>query len=41
MSFKGFLSIGKKEVIILVGVKESVKEIKEESVKEINMKEIY
>ncbi|WRB45922.1 Jag N-terminal domain-containing protein [Helicobacter pylori] len=31
---KGFLSIGKKEAIILVGVKESVKEVKEESVKE-------
>ncbi|PUD36763.1 spoIIIJ-associated protein [Helicobacter pylori] len=32
---KGFLSIGKKEAIILVGVKESVKEVKEESVKEV------
>ncbi|GAA9927219.1 Jag N-terminal domain-containing protein [Helicobacter pylori] len=32
---KGFLNIGKKEAIILVGVKESVKEIQEESVKEI------
>ncbi|WP_120879474.1 Jag N-terminal domain-containing protein [Helicobacter pylori] len=31
---KGFLSIGKKEAIILAGVKESVKETKEESVKE-------
>ncbi len=31
---KGFLSIGKKEAIILAGVKESVKEIKEESAKE-------
>ncbi len=31
---KGFLSIGKKEAIILAGVKESVKEVKEESVKE-------
>ncbi|WP_187843749.1 Jag N-terminal domain-containing protein [Helicobacter pylori] len=37
---KGFLSIGKKEAIILVGVKEeSVKEVKEESVKETNTKE--
>ncbi len=36
---KGFLSIGKKESIILVGVKESVKEVKEESVKETNTKE--
>ncbi|WQW97785.1 Jag N-terminal domain-containing protein [Helicobacter pylori] len=36
---KGFLSIGKKEAIILAGVKESVKEIKEESVKETNTKE--
>ncbi|GAA7414413.1 Jag N-terminal domain-containing protein [Helicobacter pylori] len=33
---KGFLNIGKKEAIILVGVKESVKEVKEESVKEIH-----
>ncbi len=33
---KGFLSIGKKEAIILAGVKESVKEVKEESVKEIH-----
>ncbi len=32
---KGFLSIGKKEAIILAGVKESVKEVKEESVKEV------
>ncbi len=31
---KGFLNIGKKEAIILVGVKESTKETKEESVKE-------
>ncbi|MFP6059556.1 Jag N-terminal domain-containing protein [Helicobacter pylori] len=31
---KGFLNIGKKEAIILAGVKESVKEVKEESVKE-------
>ncbi|WRC01740.1 Jag N-terminal domain-containing protein [Helicobacter pylori] len=31
---KGFLSIGKKEAIILASVKESVKEVKEESVKE-------
>ncbi|KHL82514.1 Jag N-terminal domain-containing protein [Helicobacter pylori] len=36
---KGFLSIGKKEAIILAGVKESVKEVKEESVKETNAKE--
>ncbi|GAA8975109.1 Jag N-terminal domain-containing protein [Helicobacter pylori] len=35
---KGFLSIGKKEAIILVGVKESVKE---ESVKETNTKETH
>ncbi|WRB62767.1 Jag N-terminal domain-containing protein [Helicobacter pylori] len=35
---KGFLSIGKKEAIILAGVKESVKEIKE--VKEESVKEI-
>ncbi|MBM2624177.1 Jag N-terminal domain-containing protein [Helicobacter pylori] len=34
---KGFLNIGKKEAIILVGVKESVKE----SVKETNTKEIH
>ncbi|WP_139544758.1 Jag N-terminal domain-containing protein [Helicobacter pylori] len=39
MPSKGFLSIGKKEAIILVGVKESVKEVKEESVKETNTKE--
>ncbi|GAA8000880.1 Jag N-terminal domain-containing protein [Helicobacter pylori] len=38
---KGFLSIGKKEAIILASVKESVKEVKEESVKETNTKEIY
>ncbi len=38
---KGFLNIGKKEAIILAGVKESVKEIKEESVKETNTKEIH
>ncbi len=38
---KGFLSIGKKEAIILAGVKESVKETKEESVKETNTKEIH
>ncbi|MCQ2760971.1 Jag N-terminal domain-containing protein [Helicobacter pylori] len=38
---KGFLSIGKKEAIILAGVKESVKEVKEESVKEIDTKEIH
>ncbi len=36
---KGFLSIGKKEAIILAGVKESVKEVKEEGVKETNTKE--
>ncbi|GAA6866748.1 Jag N-terminal domain-containing protein [Helicobacter pylori] len=38
---KGFLNIGKKEAIILAGVKESVKEIQEESVKETSTKEIY
>ncbi|MFP6013705.1 Jag N-terminal domain-containing protein [Helicobacter pylori] len=38
---KGLLSIGKKEAIILAGVKESVKEVKEESVKETNTKEIH
>ncbi|WP_187887496.1 Jag N-terminal domain-containing protein [Helicobacter pylori] len=38
---KGFLNIGKKEAIILVGVKESVKEVKEESVKEIDTKGIH
>ncbi|GAA9879804.1 Jag N-terminal domain-containing protein [Helicobacter pylori] len=38
---KGFLNIGKKEAIILAGVKESVKEIKEENVKETNTKEIH
>ncbi|GAA9679039.1 Jag N-terminal domain-containing protein [Helicobacter pylori] len=38
---KGFLNIGKKEAIILAGVKGSVKEVKEESVKETNTKEIY
>ncbi|WP_088296798.1 Jag N-terminal domain-containing protein [Helicobacter pylori] len=41
---KGFLNIGKKEAIILVGVKESVKEVKEvqeESFKETNTKEIH
>lgn len=38
---KGFLNIGKKEAIILVGVKESVKEIQEESVKETSAKEIH
>ncbi|WRD34433.1 Jag N-terminal domain-containing protein [Helicobacter pylori] len=36
---KGFLSVGKKEAIILAGVKESVKEVKEEGVKETNTKE--
>ncbi|UOR83413.1 Jag N-terminal domain-containing protein [Helicobacter pylori] len=38
---KGFLNIGKKEAIILASVKENVKEIKEESVKETNTKEIH
>ncbi|GHR05817.1 SpoIIIJ-associated protein [Helicobacter pylori] len=38
---KGFLNIGKKEAIILASVKESVKEIQEESVKETNTKEIH
>ncbi|MGL2528640.1 Jag N-terminal domain-containing protein [Helicobacter pylori] len=38
---KGFLSIGKKEAIILASVKESVKEVKEESVKEIDTKGIH
>lgn len=38
---KGFLNIGKKEAIILAGIKESVKEVKEESVKETNTKEIH
>lgn len=38
---KGFLNIGKKEAIILVGVKESVKEIQEESVKETHTKETH
>ncbi|AHA88801.1 RNA-binding protein Jag [Helicobacter pylori BM012A] len=38
---KGFLSIGKKEAIILAGVKESVKEVKEEGVKETSTKEIH
>ncbi len=38
---KGFLSIGKKEAIILASVKESVKEVKEENVKETNTKEIH
>ncbi|MGN8516438.1 Jag N-terminal domain-containing protein [Helicobacter pylori] len=33
---KGFLNIGKKEAIILASVKESVKEVKEESIKEIH-----
>ncbi len=41
MPSKGFLSISKKEAIILASVKESVKEIKEESVKETNTKEIH
>ncbi|GAA7648743.1 Jag N-terminal domain-containing protein [Helicobacter pylori] len=38
---KGFLNIGKKEAIILASVKESVKEIQEESVKETNTKETH
>ncbi len=38
---KGFLNIGKKEAIILAGVKESAKEVKEESVKEESAKEIH
>ncbi|GAA7640191.1 Jag N-terminal domain-containing protein [Helicobacter pylori] len=38
---KGFLNIGKKEAIILASVKESVKAVKEESVKETHMKEIH
>ncbi|GAA8628039.1 Jag N-terminal domain-containing protein [Helicobacter pylori] len=38
---KGFLNIGKKEAIILAGVKESVKEIKEESTKETNTKKTH
>ncbi|TPH61173.1 Jag N-terminal domain-containing protein [Helicobacter pylori] len=38
---KGFLNIGKKEAIILAGVKESVKAVKEESVKETHTKEIH
>ncbi|GAA9645327.1 Jag N-terminal domain-containing protein [Helicobacter pylori] len=38
---KGFLNIGKKEAIILAGVKESVKEIQEESIKETNTKETH
>ncbi|GAA8546244.1 Jag N-terminal domain-containing protein [Helicobacter pylori] len=38
---KGFLNIGKKEAIILAGVKESVKEVQEESVKETSTKEIH
>ncbi|MFP5960500.1 Jag N-terminal domain-containing protein [Helicobacter pylori] len=36
---KGFLNIGKKEAIILASVKESVKEVKEESLKETSAKE--
>ncbi|QJW30032.1 Jag N-terminal domain-containing protein [Helicobacter pylori] len=36
---KGFLSIGKKEAIILAGVKENVKETKENSLKETSAKE--
>ncbi|GAA9134635.1 Jag N-terminal domain-containing protein [Helicobacter pylori] len=38
---KGFLNIGKKEAIILAGVKESVKEVQEESVKETNTKKTH
>ncbi len=38
---KGFLNIGKKEAIILAGVKESVKEIQEENVKETSTKETH
>ncbi|MFP6195321.1 Jag N-terminal domain-containing protein [Helicobacter pylori] len=38
---KGFLGIGEKKAIILAGVKESVKEVKEEGVKETNTKEIH
>ncbi|MFT2634680.1 Jag N-terminal domain-containing protein [Helicobacter pylori] len=40
---KGFLNIGKKEAIILAGVKEvkEIKEVQEESVKETNTKEIH
>ncbi|WRB11742.1 Jag N-terminal domain-containing protein [Helicobacter pylori] len=38
---KGFLNIGKKEAIILASVKENVKVVKEESVKETNTKEIH
>ncbi|GAA7139905.1 Jag N-terminal domain-containing protein [Helicobacter pylori] len=38
---KGFLNIGKKEAIILAGVKESVKEVQEESVKETHTKKIH
>ncbi|GHQ88104.1 SpoIIIJ-associated protein [Helicobacter pylori] len=38
---KGFLNIGKKEAIILAGVKESVKEVQEESVKETHTKETH
>ncbi|GAA7570945.1 Jag N-terminal domain-containing protein [Helicobacter pylori] len=38
---KGFLNIGKKEAIILASVKESVKALKEESVKETHTKEIH
>ncbi|OJZ97506.1 Jag N-terminal domain-containing protein [Helicobacter pylori] len=38
---KGFLNISKKKAIILAGVKESVKEIQEESTKETSTKEIH
>ncbi len=37
---KGFLNIGKKEAIILVDVKESVKEVQEEGVKKTEIQEI-
>ncbi|AFX89239.1 Jag N-terminal domain-containing protein [Helicobacter pylori] len=37
---KGFLSIGKKEAIILASVKESVKETKEEGIQKIEIQEI-
>ncbi|WP_100968284.1 Jag N-terminal domain-containing protein [Helicobacter pylori] len=38
---KGFLNIGKKEAIILASVKESVKAVEEESVKETHTKETH
>ncbi len=40
MPSKGFLSIGKKEAIILAGVKESVKETKEEDIQKTEIQEI-